>query len=82
MDLAFVNYDLQSTSEESLKDEFIVKESYQNDMVYLTIDLSLINASLADSNIKGELTILNMVAQEVKYTIGFQLVCTNTEICL
>ena len=57
--VAYVNYEILSTSNDSLKDNFNVEGSYKNEKVSLEIDLRQIDPMLGNSSVSGELSIKN-----------------------
>ena len=57
--VAYVNYEIQSTSNDSLKSNFNVEGSYKNGKVSLGIDLRHIDPILVDSSVLGELSVKN-----------------------
>lgn len=71
LDLAFVNYDIQSASNEVLKDDFTVTGSFKNEKISLEIDLSQTDPTMVDSSVSGALSIANMKGKEVQYEIEF-----------
>ena len=65
MDRIFVDYDIQSTSQVSLNETFVVKDSTKNEKIVLKIDLSQMDPSMINSNVSGNLTIMNGAGEDV-----------------
>ena len=69
--IAFVNFKIQSTSNDSLKDNFNVVGSYKNGKVSLEIDLRKIDLVMVNSIVSGELSVENKAGKGAKYDLKF-----------
>ena len=67
MDRIFVDYEIQSTSRDSLNETFVVKGSPKNEKIVLKIDLSQMDPSMVNSNVSGNLTIMNGAGEDAQY---------------
>ena len=63
LDQVFLNYEILSTSDKRLIDNFSVKCTYKNDEVNLEIDLKLMDADLVDQSVSGVLSIMNLAKE-------------------
>ena len=63
--IVFVDFKIQSTANDGLKDNFPVTGSYMNEKIRLKIDLSRIYPIMANSSVTGMLTIKNKVRKEI-----------------
>ena len=67
MDRVFVDYKIQSSSPDSLNETFVVKGSPKNEKIVLKIDLSQMDPSMVNSNVSGNLTIMNGAGEDAQY---------------
>ena len=81
MDIVFSNYEIQSTSDDSLNKTFTVKSSYKNEKISLQIDLRQMDPMMANSSVSGTLIIKNREREAVQYDIKFLLLCSEKEFC-
>ena len=74
-------FEIVSTSNKSLNDQFIVESHYQAYKMKLVIDLGFANSSFINSSVNGSLFIRAPDFEELSYPIGFSLVCNNETRC-
>jgi hypothetical protein len=79
--VAYVNYEIKSTSNDSLKDNFNVVGFYKNEKVSLEIDLRTLDPIMVNSSVSGELSVENQARKGIQYDVNFQLLCSNLDFC-
>ena len=83
-DKIFASYEVKSTSpsDDTLAKAFVVTSSYASERLTLKVDLSNIDPLFIDSKVAGELKIMTLNENEIKYDIGFKLTCeTGSAYC-
>ena len=78
LDQVFCGFEIQSTTDDSLNQDFTIHCSYVNEQVGLTIDLRQINPNLAGSSVQGALTIMVHAKEKVEYKIKFNLTSSSS----